>query len=56
MTPNRYNKPVNNYKTALKLIMPTDLSDELKRLAAERAVSVSALIRLILAEYVRSKK
>ena len=55
MTPDRHNKSLPPYRVALKLVMPKGLRDELKQLAAERAVSVSALIRLILTEYVRSK-
>lgn len=46
----------NHYKTALKLSMPKDLRDNLQRLALERALSLSAMIRLVLTEYVRSKK
>lgn len=50
------NKTTNHIKSTLKLNMPKVLSDELKSLAAERALSLSAMIRLVLAEYVRTKK
>jgi len=43
-------------KSTLKLNMPQPLYSDLKQLAAERAVSLSAMIRLALAEYVRTKK
>lgn len=50
------NNSHHHYKTALKLNMPADLHADLKRLARERALSLSAMIRLVLTEYVRSKK
>ena len=50
------NKPTNRIKFTLKLNMPQPLSNELKSLAAERALSLSAMIRLALSEYVRTKK
>lgn len=56
MTPNIDTKLSNHAKSTLKLNMPKALSDELKSLAAERALSLSAMIRLVLAEYVRTKK
>lgn len=56
LTPNMRNISTNHYKTSFKLNMPNDLHDDLKRLARERALSLSAMIRLVLTEYVRSKK
>ena len=49
------NNQTNHYKIALKLNMPKPLRDDLQRLARERALSLSAMIRLALTEYVRSK-
>ncbi len=45
-----------NDKAALKLVMPRELRDELQQLAQARAISLSALIRLALTQYVRSNK
>lgn len=41
--------------TVIKLTAPETLKQTLKRLAAERHVSLAALVRLILAEYVKKK-
>lgn len=50
------NNASNHNKSSLKLNMPKILRDDLRALAAERALSLSAMIRLVLAEYVRTKK
>lgn len=50
------NLTTNPIKSTLKLNMPQALYIELKSLAAERALSLSAMIRLALSEYVRTKK
>jgi hypothetical protein len=39
----------------IKLVAPHELKDALQRLAQNRNISLSALIRLILTEYVKNK-
>jgi predicted transcriptional regulator len=42
-------------ETTFKFLLPCELKDDLERLAEERSLSVSALLRLIVSEYVRNK-
>lgn len=45
-----------NGKVALKLNMPKELRDELQALAQSRAISLSALIRLALTQYIKTNR
>ena len=46
----------NATKTALRLVLPQDLRAELQALADERTISLSALIRLALTQYVKAHR
>jgi hypothetical protein len=39
----------------IKFVAPASLKDELLQLAAARNISLSALVRLILSEYIKNK-
>lgn len=43
------------YESLIKFYAPLDLKDELLRLAVQRNISLSALIRLIVSEYIKNK-
>lgn len=47
----------NSKKDALiKFVVPVNLKTEAQRLADQRNISLSALLRLVLSEYVRHKR
>lgn len=51
--------PHNNHKTAevaLKVWMPKDLRNDLRRMAQSRSISLAALVRLVLSQYIRSNQ
>jgi len=43
------------FESLIKFHAPASLKDELLRLAAHRNISLSALIRLIVSEYIKAK-
>jgi hypothetical protein len=43
-------------QAVIKFFLPFELKEGLERVARERGLSVAALVRLILSDYIKSKK
>ena len=48
-------KPRNNHNVLIKLVAPRVLKRQLEALATSRNVSLSAIVRIALTEYVKNK-
>lgn len=52
-----FQKPRNLTDEAIiKFFLPQDLKNQLQQLASNRSLSLSALLRLIVTEYIKSKR
>jgi hypothetical protein len=50
----KQHRPLN--EELIKFVLPRELKGELQALASSRNISLSALLRLVISEYVKSRK